>query len=350
MPYRPFLLAPLALTTAAVLVAAPAATAAVDPSPSPAAATTQHSESAPADKGGLRITAKDPEGTAVPGAVFQLLDATGTKLADGTTATDGTLLLNGLAPGIVRLKETSPGSPLLATVPDQDIVIAGDLKTLEITSPYRPAALTLKVTDKASGKGLPGVVVNIAPKGAKDTQGNVTLTTGKDGTATASLPVGKKTGSLYTATETQAPAGYRPATTPLEITAKPATQITATLTHTNASTAKPTTDPTVKPTTQPSPASSSPTAGATTSGTPAPDASASTSTGTAAPATASADASAGDQTSGSLAHTGASRTTWWLLGTGGILLTAGAGAFCATRRRKKTGPDTTGTGQHRRTH
>ncbi|MFC0844698.1 collagen binding domain-containing protein [Streptomyces noboritoensis] len=350
MPHRPFLLTTLALATTTTLLAAPAATAATDPSPAPAAHA-QGNEETPADKGGLRITAKDPEGTAVPGAAFQLLDAAGTKLADGATATDGALVLDGLAPGVVRLKETSAGSPILGTVPDQDVVIApGAPKTLEITSPYKPAALTLKITDKTSGKGLPGAVVSIVPKGAKDTKGNFTLTTGKDGTAQAPLPVGKKTGSLYTATETKAPAGYRLETTPVEIIAKPAAPVTAALTHTTASTGKPTTDPTVKPTAdttaQPSPASSSSTAGATTSGTPAPDASASTSTGTAT--TASVDPAGGDEVDGSLAHTGADRSTWWLLGVGGLLLAAGAGAFYAVRRRKNT--DSTGTGQHRRTH
>ncbi|MFF5701046.1 prealbumin-like fold domain-containing protein [Streptomyces sp. NPDC012794] len=127
---------------------------------------------------------------------------------------------------------------------------------------------------------MAGAIVTIAPKQAKDDKGAFTLTTGPDGTAKAPLPVGKKTGRAYTATETKAPDGYRLDTTPVEITAKPGAETTAALTYT--ATAKPTATAS---------SSSSPDIGTATSTPTTPDA----------------------KPEGSLAHTGADSTnftTW----------------------------------------
>ncbi|MFD5877477.1 MSCRAMM family protein [Streptomyces yangpuensis] len=347
MKHRPLLFTALALTAATAL-AGPATTATAAPSPS-AEAPKDQGDPAAADKAGLRIVKTDPEGQPAPGAAFQLLDSAGKSLAEGKTGSDGTLAFSDLTPGVVRLKETGSGSPLLGTVPDQDVVVApGDPKIVAITDPYKSAGLTLKVTDKATGKGLAGAVVNIAPKDAKDDKGAFTLTTGPDGTAKAPFPVGKKTGSVYTATETKAPDGYRLETAPVEITAKPGAEATAAFA--NAATTKPTEEPTGKPTAKPTgdptslptPTSSS----STGTGEPSDAASPSSSTeiGTATSTPTAPDA----KPEGSLAHTGADSTNGWLLAIGGLLLAAGGGAVYAARRRKNDESET-GTGQHRRT-
>ncbi|WP_332757666.1 MSCRAMM family protein [Streptomyces sp. MT206] len=346
MKHRPLLFAALALTAAALT--GPATTATAAPSPS-AEAPKEQGDPAPADKAGLCIVKTDPEGQPAPGAAFQLLDSAGKTLAEGKTGADGTLAFSDLAPGVVRLKETASGSPLLGTVPDQDVVVApGEPKVLAITDPYKSAGLTLKVTDKSTGKGLAGAIVNITPKDAKDDKGAFTLTTGPDGTAKAPLPVGKKTGSAYTATETKAPDGYRLETTPVEITAKPGAEITAALT--NAATAKPTEDPTGKPTAKPTgdpTAQPTPTTSSST-GTGEPTATASSSSSPDIGTATSTPTAPDHKPEGSLAHTGADSTNWWLLVTGGLLLAAGGGAVYAARRHKKDESET-GTGQHRRT-
>ncbi|WP_051787256.1 MULTISPECIES: MSCRAMM family protein [Streptomyces] len=203
------------------------------------------------DSGGLRIIKTNPEGNPVTGTGFQLLDTTGKTIADGKTGSDGTLTFSGLAPGIARLKETTSGSPLLGTVPDQDVVIVpGPPADLPITDPYRAAALTLKVTDKTTGKGLAGAVANVVPKGAKDDKGAFTLTTGKDGTAKAPLPIGKKTGTTYTVTQTKVPAGYRSQTTSVDVAAVPGQPVTPSFANTSTA-APPTQKPTARPTGRP---------------------------------------------------------------------------------------------------
>ncbi|MEU6312279.1 SpaA isopeptide-forming pilin-related protein [Streptomyces sp. NPDC047014] len=347
MKHRPLLFTALALTASTVLTSS-ATSATAAPSPS-AEAPKEQGAPASADKAELRIVKTDPEGQPAPGAAFRLLDSAGKTLAEGKTASDGNLAFSDLAPGVVRLKETFSGSPLLGTVPDQDVVGApGEPKVLAITDPYKSAGLTLKVTDKATGKGLPGAIVNIAPKDAKDGKGAFTLTTGPDGTAKAPLPVGKKTGSAYTATETKAPGGYRLETTPAEITAKPGAETTVVLTNTTTAspteepTGRPTTKPTGDPTIQPTPTTSSTAITGEPADTPSSSSSPDIAAGT--PTSTPPDA----EPDGSLAHTGADSKNGWLLAIGGILLATGGGAVYAARRRKNDDGET-GTGQHRRT-
>ncbi|WP_327738927.1 MULTISPECIES: SpaA isopeptide-forming pilin-related protein [Streptomyces] len=320
MKHRPLLFTALALTAATALTG-PATTATAAPSPS-AEAPKDQGAPAPADRAGLRIIKTDPEGQPASGAAFQLLDPAGKTLAEGKTGSDGTLAFSDLAPG--------------------------EPKVLAITNPYKPAGLTLKVTDKATGKGLAGVIVNIAPKDAKDDKGAFTLTTGPDGTAKAPIPVGKKTGSAYTATETKAPDAYRLETTPVEITAKPGAETTAVFT--NAATTKPPEEPTGKPTAKPTgdpTIQPTPTASSSTS-TGEPTATASTSSGPGIGTATSTATASDDKPEGSLAHTGADSTNWWILVSGGLLLASGAGAIYAARRRKNNDGET-GTGQHGRT-
>ncbi|MFE6461234.1 collagen binding domain-containing protein [Streptomyces cinereoruber] len=352
MKYR-FSIPILGLATTAVLAATPAAYAAPPSVPTTEASKTTNDET---PTGGLRLIKVDPEGRPAPGAAFQLVDSAGKTIANGKTAADGVLTFTGLAPGIARLKETSSGSPLLDTVPDQDVVITpGEPTTLQITDPYKPADLTLKITDKATGKGLAGAVVNITPKGEKGS--TLTLTTGKDGTAKASLAVGKKAGTTYAITQTKAPSGYRPQATSVDIIAVPGVHVSAALGSTAVAppTQKPTTNPSQKPTTRPTTTAThrptpgnSPATGAS-SGNPSPSSSPSFAVD-AATATTPASPTATSGPAGALANTGSNHATRLLLAGGAVLLITGAVTVYLVRRRTKGGgtENASDTGRHRR--
>ncbi|MEU2231227.1 MSCRAMM family protein [Streptomyces vietnamensis] len=322
------------------VAAAPLALAAA-PAPAPPTSAPQSTKAEAPDSGALRIVKTNPEGNPVTGAGFQLLDTTGKTIADGKTGSDGTLTFSGLAPGIARLKETASGSRLLGTVPDQDVVIVpGPPTDLPITDPYKDAALTLKVTDKATGKGLTDAVVNVVPKGAKEDKGAFTLTTGKDGTAKAPLPVGTRTGTTYTITQTRAPAGYRPQAAAVDVTAVPGQPVAASFADTTTSvppTQKPTARPTLRPTAsasgQPTPGSS-PSSGSS-SQEPLPSSTASTTAHSGLAAISSSPEAA--ESTGSLADTGSSSAIIGLLIGGAALLLSGAAAFYFSCLRAKTG-------------
>ncbi|MER5780273.1 SpaA isopeptide-forming pilin-related protein [Streptomyces mobaraensis] len=322
-----------ALTAAAVvtgaLVWAPTASAHA-PEPTPTATAPAHA--APdTPTGGVTITKKDPSGTVLEGAAFSLLDTVnGTKALQGKTNGEGILRFDGVTPGVYRLKETSTGSPLHELIPDQDVIItAGQNAPVTIIDPFKPAEVTVKKTDKATGKPLAGAVINIAPTDKGD---SITLTTGKDGTASTKLAVFSRTGTEYTATETKAPAGYQLDAKPVKITTKPAAPVTVTLADTasNQPTKPPTTPPASPDTTTPGKPSDKPTPDKPSATATAPSPSAS---GTpAADETASSTPTA-TEPEGSLAHTGADSTPW-LLGGAGLLIVAGAGAVFALRRRR----------------
>lgn len=202
--------------------------------------------------GTVEVTKKDPDGALLAGAEFNLLDTlNGTKALTGKTNADGVLRFEGVAPGVWRLKETATGSPIHDLAPDQDVIVTpGQAVKLAVVDPFKPADLTVTKTDKASGKPLAGAVINITPASADGKP--VTLTTGKDGTATTKLPVAARAGTSYTATEAKAPDGYRLDSTPAKITAKPGAAVTAAFTNTKKE------QPTQPPTT-PAPTPTTPT-------------------------------------------------------------------------------------------
>ncbi|MFE5298150.1 SpaA isopeptide-forming pilin-related protein [Streptomyces sp. NPDC056632] len=280
--------------------------------------------------GTIEITKKDPDGTLLAGAAFALLDTlNGTKALTGKTGTDGILRFENVYPGTYRLKETGTGSPIHELAPDRDVIVTpAHTVKLTVIDTFKPAELLVKKTDKKTGKPLADAVINIAP--APGTGKTVTLTTGKDGTATTKLAVSSRTGTTYTATETKAPTGYQLDTAPVKITAKPAEKTTATFTNTKKTqptqppvtpTSPPTTPP-VTPTTLPVPPAkpSTPAPSSSASTTPAPVATAST------PSTPTPE--------GSLAHTGGDSSTWFLAA-GGTLIAAGGTAIIAVLRRKR---------------
>ncbi|MGW1194481.1 SpaA isopeptide-forming pilin-related protein [Streptomyces sp. NPDC002536] len=303
--------------------------------PEPAPTMTAPASTAPdTPTGGVQITKKDPSGAVLEGAQFSLLDTVnGTKALQGKTNSEGILRFEGVTPGVYRLKETSTGSSLHDLVPDQDVIVtAGQDAPLTIIDPFKPADLTVKKTDKATGKPLAGAVINIAPADKGDA---VTLTTGKDGTASAKLPVSSRSGTEYTATETKAPAGYKLDAKPVEITAKPGAPVTVTLADT------PKEEPTKPPTTPPSTDTTTPDkpSGKPTPDKPTPSGTATSPSPSDTPlADKTTSSTAAPEPEGSLAHTGADATPW-LLGGAGILLATGTAAVIAIRRRSREADD-----------
>ncbi|MFB6859487.1 SpaA isopeptide-forming pilin-related protein [Streptomyces virginiae] len=283
--------------------------------------------------GHIEITKKDPGGDLLTGAEFSLLDTlNGTKALTGRTGKDGLLRFEGVTPGVWRLKETNSGSPIHDLAPDQDIVvIPGQSAKLTLVDPFKPAEVTVTKKDKDTGKPLAGAVINITPQagGGKP----LTLTTGKDGTATAKLDVSSRTGTPYTATETKAPDGYQLNSTPVKITAKPGEKTTAAFTNTKKD------QPTNPPTT---PTPTAPTTPATPSGTPTmtstPTTSTTAPTSAAPQPTETASSTASPAPKGSLAQTGGGSTSWLLAGAG-LLISAGGGALLALRRRREASQD-----------
>ncbi|WP_112463504.1 SpaA isopeptide-forming pilin-related protein [Streptomyces sp. ICC4] len=182
--------------------------------------------------GTVEITKNDPDGALLAGAEFSLLDTlNGTKALTGKTNAEGILRFEDVAPGVWRVKETSTGSPIHDLAPDQDVIITpGQAVKLTIIDHFKPADLTVTKTDKTSGKPLAGAVINITS--ASGDGRPVTLTTGKDGTASTKLPVAARAGTVYTATETKAPEGYQLNSAPVKITAKPGAPATAAFTNT----------------------------------------------------------------------------------------------------------------------
>ncbi|MEU2874123.1 SpaA isopeptide-forming pilin-related protein [Streptomyces olivoreticuli] len=297
------------------------------PEPTPSTSTSPPPRNMP-ETGGVQILKKDPGGDVLSGVAFTLLDDTGKEIASGKTNGDGQLVFKDFAAGVYRLKETSSGSPLYDVVADQDVIVtAGQASPLTVIDPFKPADLTVKKTDKSSGEPLAGAVINVTPdSGAGDT---VTLTTGKDGTAKAQLPVTSRSGTIYTATERKAPDDYQLDAKPLKLTAKPGAPVTVTLNDTKKEqpTKPPTTPPTSPGTTTPGKPSAKPTPGPSKSDKPSAP---SSDTPVAEDTTSSTAAPAPE---GSLAHTGADATPW-LLGGAGLLLAAGGAAVIVARRRR----------------
>ncbi|WP_329620095.1 SpaA isopeptide-forming pilin-related protein [Streptomyces sp. NBC_01255] len=254
--------------------------------------------------GGVEIHKKDPEGSVLTGAAFQLLDSADKVVAEGKTDAKGMLLLDGIAPGTYRLRETSTGDTIHDLVPDQDVTITesrtAHANPLVVIDPFKKAELLLRKTDKATGETLPGAVINIrmdevGPNGEHQPGKQLlALTTGKDGTATAKLDVTLKAGTRYWATETTAPKGYQRDSQPVAFTAKPGERVTVSLTDIAI-------PPSTPPITPPAPATEQPPS---------------------------------IPPSGSLAHTGAETTTWLLAGAGSLLGIGGALYLTARRRRR----------------
>ncbi|WP_414169109.1 collagen binding domain-containing protein [Streptoverticillium reticulum] len=326
--------AAIAAAVTGTLAWAPAATAQpVTPAPSASTASTAAATAPAPDAGSVAVTAKDPAGDGLQGASFLLLDATGQEAGRGKTDAQGKLTFPNLAPGVYRLKETASGSPLHDVVADQDVIVTpGATAPVTITDPFKAAQVQLTAKDDKTGKLLTGATMTI---GTGETT-LLTLTTGKNGTASGELPVSSGKQEFWVK-EITAPEGYDLYKASKTFTAAPGAPVTVTVTNTKTSTT-PAPDPTDKPTDKPTGAPSTPADTSSHHGTlggptPAPSDSA---TPEAHSSTAAAASAADDATPkapvGSLAHTGADATPW-LLGGAALLVVGGAGAVLAARRR-----------------
>ncbi|MGV9255340.1 MSCRAMM family protein [Streptomyces sp. NPDC003697] len=89
--------------------------------------------------GGVTIHKQDPDGDRLAGADFQLTEpGSGRVVAEGTAGADGTLVFDGLEPGVYRLRETDTGSRLHERVPDQDITITEGKRGRQPPHRHRP--------------------------------------------------------------------------------------------------------------------------------------------------------------------------------------------------------------------
>ena len=180
------------------------------------------------DKGSLTINKTDADtGKALAGVTYWLYDASGNKVADVTTGTDGMAGFSDLPLGSYTYQEIS--APEGYVVDDTKYPITITTETLNITETRTNAlakgSLTINKVDADTGKALAGVTYRLF-----DSAGNkiADAATGTDGKAVFSdLPLGS-----YTYQEISAPEGYVMDSTkyPITITAS-ALDITATRTN-----------------------------------------------------------------------------------------------------------------------
>ncbi|WP_424212689.1 SpaA isopeptide-forming pilin-related protein [Streptomyces sp. BI20] len=184
--------------------------------------------------GGVTLHKSDPEGSRMVGAAFQLLS--GSKVvAEGKTDSSGVLTFKGLAAGTYRLHETSSGSNLHGTVPDQDVVIVagqdGTAKPVVVVDPFKPADLTLKKLDRKTGKPLAGAVINVLDDagGKPGTKKVAEVTTDAAGIAKVKIGMDVKAGQTYWAKEVKAPAKYQLNGEPQSFKATPGAAVSLTM-------------------------------------------------------------------------------------------------------------------------
>ncbi|NYV73316.1 hypothetical protein HW445_03060 [Streptomyces sp. UH6] len=314
----------MALAVTGSLALTPTASAeAINPAPNSAASASPDEKTT---LGSVHITKEDPAGTRLAGTAFLLLDATGQEAASGTTDAQGQLTLAELPAGVYRLRETSSGSPLHDTVPDQDVIITpGGTTRLTIVAPFKQAHLLLQVKDDKTGKLLSGARVNIGSSGTT----LLTLTTGPRGTASGDLPITSLT-TRFWAKQVKAPAGYQLPKISKNFTAGPAAQVSVTFSDSKIP-ARPQPPTGGNPSSEPT---DTVTNGKDTDSV-ALDSGRSSGQPESSPAPAGSAPEAGTKAAprGTLAHTGADRSRWLLGGATGLLV-AGAGAILAARRRR----------------
>ena len=162
--------------------------------------------------GSLLVIKKSEDGKLLSSAVFGVYDAaTREKLEEITTDRYGEAVLE-LEAGGYFLRELKAPAGYALSVDKVDFKIkTGETKEitlsnkrLETEKPETPSAGTVKLVKKAEGSGLPlpGAMFEVFSLADNKKAGEIT--SGADGTATLSLPVGD-----YYLLEKTAPAGYR---------------------------------------------------------------------------------------------------------------------------------------------
>ena len=183
------------------------------------------------DKGSLTINKTDADtGKALAGVTYRLYDASGNKVADVTTGTDGMVVFSDLPLGSYTYQEIS--APEGYVVDDTKYPITITTETLNITETRTNAlakgSLTINKVDADTGKALAGVTYRLF-----DSAGNkvADATSGTNGKAVfTDLPLGS-----YIYQEISAPEGYVVDDTKYPITITTGTlNITETQTNTMA--------------------------------------------------------------------------------------------------------------------
>ena len=183
------------------------------------------------DKGSLTINKTDADtGKALAGVTYRLYDASGNKVADVTTGTDGMVVFSDLPLGSYTYQEIS--APEGYVVDDTKYPITITTETLNITETRTNAlakgSLTINKVDADTGKALAGVTYRLF-----DSAGNkvADATSGTNGKAVfTDLPLGS-----YIYQEISAPEGYVVDDTKYPITITTGTlNITETRTNTMA--------------------------------------------------------------------------------------------------------------------
>ena len=183
------------------------------------------------DKGSLTINKTDADtGKALAGVTYWLYDASGNKVADVTTGTDGMAVFSDLPLGSYTYQEIS--APEGYVVDDTKYPITITTETLNITETRTNAlakgSLTINKVDADTGKALAGVTYRLF-----DSAGNkvADATSGTNGKAVfTDLPLGS-----YIYQEISAPEGYVVDDTKYPITITTGTlNITETRTNTMA--------------------------------------------------------------------------------------------------------------------
>jgi uncharacterized surface anchored protein len=149
-------------------------------------------------------------GTALPGAVFQVAEKNSSEYTNITTGANGTATLN-LAPGWYIVTETrAPTGFELDATPREIEIKPGENVAITVNNSKLPQ-LTIHKVDEQTGEGLSGAILRVT-RGAEYKD----VTTGKSGVA---VLTGLAPG-WYTVTERQAPTGYLLDTTPRVIQLK----------------------------------------------------------------------------------------------------------------------------------
>ena len=183
------------------------------------------------DKGSLTINKTDADtGKALAGVTYWLYDASGNKVADVTTGTDGMAVFSDLPLGSYTYQEIS--APEGYVVDDTKYPITITTETLNITETRTNAlakgSLTISKTDADTGKALAGVTYRLFDSADNKVDDATSGTNGK--AVFTDLPLGS-----YIYQEISAPEGYVVDDTKYPITITTGTlNITETRTNTMA--------------------------------------------------------------------------------------------------------------------
>jgi hypothetical protein len=183
------------------------------------------------DKGSLTINKTDADtGKALAGVTYRLYDASGNKVADVTTGTDGMAVFSDLPLGSYTYQEIS--APEGYVVDDTKYPITITTETLNITETRTNAlakgSLTINKVDADTGKALAGVTYRLFDSAGNKVADATSRTNGK--AVFTDLPLGS-----YIYQEISAPEGYVVDDTKYPITITTGTlNITETRTNTMA--------------------------------------------------------------------------------------------------------------------